>query len=213
VTSLNYRKEILSVCEENQILIVEDAAYTEIYYDKPPPRSYYSLSDGYGVIKMSSFSKITLTGLRVGWIQARKELVDYLIKVRFDMGTSPLVHYVLTDMISSGRLDSHILNMRKLYKEKCLCIVNSLKTHCGSYLNFSIPSGGFFLWVDSSPLLAADIVNSSIQEGLLFPSGNIFYNDLSNGQNEFRLAFTRESLIHLEETGIRLQSAIERILD
>ena len=213
VTSLNYRKEILSICEENQILVVEDAAYTEIYYDTPPPPSYYSLSDGYGVIKMSSFSKITVTGLRAGWIQARKELIDHLIKVRFDMGSSPLIHYVLADMISSGKLDSHITNMRKLYKDKCLSLVNSLKTHCAPYLNFNIPSGGFFLWINSSPLLAENIISSSQKEGLLFPGGNVFYTDPSNGQNEFRLAFTRETFNHLEETGIRLQSAIERILD
>ena len=213
VTSLNYRKEILSICEENQILVVEDAAYTEIYYDTPPPPSYYSLSDGYGVIKMSSFSKITVTGLRAGWIQARKELIGHLIKVRFDMGSSPLIHYVLADMISSGKLDDHITNMRKLYKDKCLSLVNSLKTHCAPYLNFNIPSGGFFLWIDSSPLLAENIINSSQKEGLIFPGGNVFYTDPSSGQNEFRLAFTRETFNHLEETGIRLQSAIKRILE
>ena len=82
ITSLHCRKEILSLCEKNQILVVEDAAYTEIYYDNPPPPSYYSLSDGYGVIKMSSFSKITVTGLRAGWIQARKELTKQGKKVR-----------------------------------------------------------------------------------------------------------------------------------
>ena len=32
ITSLHCRKEILSLCEKNQILVVEDAAYTEIYY-------------------------------------------------------------------------------------------------------------------------------------------------------------------------------------
>tara|TARA_Y100000996_G_scaffold401980_1_gene373455 strand:- start:574 stop:1836 length:1263 start_codon:yes stop_codon:yes gene_type:complete len=213
VTSLNYRKEILSICDKNQILIVEDAAYTEIYYDAPPPPSYYSLSDGYGVIKMSSFSKITVTGLRAGWIQARKELIEHLIKVRFDMGSSPLVHYVLADMISSGELDKHILKMRSLYKKKCLSLVHSLEKHCSDYLNFDIPDGGFFLWVNSNSIPAEEIVNSSKKEGLLFPPGNIFYTDPSEGQNEFRLAFTRETFNHLEETGLRLRSAIEKLLD
>jgi len=213
VTSLSYRKEILSICEKNQILIVEDAAYTEIYYDTPPPSSYYSLSDGYGVIKMSSFSKITVTGLRAGWIQARKELIEHLIKVRFDMGSSPLVHYVLADMISSGELDKHISKMRSLYKEKCLSLVGSLTKHCSDYLNFEVPDGGFFLWITSNSISSEKIVDASRKEGLLFPPGNIFYTNPSEGQNEFRLAFTRETFNHLEETGIRLRSAIEKILD
>jgi len=213
VTSLNYRKEILSICEKNQIIIVEDAAYTETFYDSPPPPSYYSLSDGHGVIKMSSFSKITLTGLRVGWIQARKEIINHLIKVRFDMGTSPLVHYVLADMISSGELDKHVSKMRTLYKQKCLSLVSSLEKYCSNYLNFDIPSGGFFLWVNSFPLLADNIVKSSQNEGLLFPNGNIFYTNPEDGKNEFRLAFTRETISHLEETGPRLRNAIEKTLD
>ncbi|MBI15856.1 MAG: hypothetical protein CL782_06420 [Chloroflexi bacterium] len=213
VTSLHYRKEILSLCEKNQILVVEDAAYTEIYYDNPPPPSYYSLSDGYGVIKMSSFSKITVTGLRAGWIQARKELIEHLIKVRFDMGTSPLVHYVLADMISSGELDKHIEKMRSFYKEKCFALVESLKKHCSSYLNFDVPEGGFFLWLNSGSIPADQIVDVSRKEGLLFPPGSIFYTNSKEGQNEFRLAFTRESFVHLEETGLRLRKAIEKILD
>ena len=52
VTSLQIRQEILEICAKHKILIAEDAAYTELYYDTPPPPSYYALSDGHGVIKM-----------------------------------------------------------------------------------------------------------------------------------------------------------------
>ena len=123
---------------------------------------------------MSSFSKITVTGLRAGWIQARKELIEHLIKVRFDMGSSPLVHYVLADMISSGELDKHISKMRSLYKEKCLSLVGSLTKHCSDYLNFEVPDGGFFLWINSNSISSEKIVEASRKEGLLFPPGNIF---------------------------------------
>ena len=58
VTSLDVRRSVLETCARNKIIIAEDAAYTELYYDAPPPPSYYALSDGHGVIKLCSFSKI-----------------------------------------------------------------------------------------------------------------------------------------------------------
>ena len=90
VTSLETRQDILNICSKNGILIAEDAAYTELYFDAPPPPSYYALSNGHGVIKMCSFSKIVATGLRSGWIQARAEFTEPLTRVRFDMGNSHL---------------------------------------------------------------------------------------------------------------------------
>ena len=51
---------------------------------------------------MCSFSKILATGLRAGWIQARPEFAEPLTRVRFDMGTSPLVHYAIEYLNEPG---------------------------------------------------------------------------------------------------------------
>ena len=51
VTESNIRQSILETCASNEIIIAEDAAYTEIYFKgSAPPSSYYALSDGHGVI-------------------------------------------------------------------------------------------------------------------------------------------------------------------
>ena len=149
VTSLEIRNSILQICSDNQILIAEDAAYTELHFGTPPPPSYYALSDGYGVIKMCSFSKILATGLRAGWIQARDEFTEPLTRVRFDMGTSPLVHYALEHLITSGNLDTHVNNMRALYKEKCSIMIDSLRKHCLLYTSPS-PRDGLLSRMPSS---------------------------------------------------------------
>ena len=213
VTTLEIRKSILEICAEHKILIAEDAAYTELYYETPPPPSYYALSDGHGVIKMCSFSKILATGLRSGWIQARDELAEPLTKVRFDMGNSPLVHYALADLIGSGKLDTHINSMRALYKSKCQTMIDSLKKYCGPYIELDEPKGGYFLWVKCTQINAFDLIQAAAEEGVVFPLGSIFYVDSSLDTSHFRLAFTRAPFEHLEEAGKRIGKAFEKVLD
>ena len=213
VTSLDVRRSVLEICARNKIIIVEDAAYTELYYDAPPPPSYYALSDGHGVIRLCSFSKIIATGLRCGWIQAREEFADPLTKVRFDMGNSPLVHYALTDFIESGKLEEHVVSMRTLYRDKCKAMISSLRENCESYVEVEEPKGGFFLWVKCKKGKASELIQASADEGLIFSLGSIFFLDKGIDDNHFRLAFTRAPFEHLDEAGKRLRRAFEKILD
>ena len=213
VTSLETRQDILNICSKNGILIAEDAAYTELYFDAPPPPSYYALSDGHGVIKMCSFSKIVATGLRSGWIQARAEFTEPLTRVRFDMGNSPLVHYALADLILSGELDNHVDAMRSLYKNKCQALIKSLRQYCDPYIEVVEPEGGYFLWVKCKQGNALDVTQAAAAEGLVFPSGSVFYLDRDQNTTHIRLAYTRAPFEQLEESGKRLQRAFEKVLD
>ena len=190
VTSLEIREKILQICSENQIIIAEDAAYTELHFENPPPSSYYALSDGHGVIKMCSFSKILATGLRAGWIQARPEFAEPLTRVRFDMGTSPLVHYAIEYLINSGNLDKHVENMRSLYQEKCSIMIDSLRHYCSPYIKVETPEGGYFLWVECLEGKAIDLVTAAAKEGVIFPLGSVFFVDKTTNNNHFRLAYT-----------------------
>ena len=213
VTSLETRQDILNICSKNGILIAEDAAYTELYFDAPPPPSYYALSDGHGVIKMCSFSKIVATGLRSGWIQARAEFTEPLTRVRFDMRNSHLVHYALADLILSGELDNHVDAMRSLYKNKCQALIKSLHQYCDPYIEVVEPEGGYFLWVKCKQGNALDVTHAAAAEGLVFPSGSVFYLDRDQNTTHIRLAYTRALFEQLEESGKRLQRAFEKVLD
>ena len=213
VTSLETRQLILDTCSRFGILIAEDAAYTELYFDTPPPTSYFALSNGYGVLKMCSFSKVVATGLRIGWIQSRSEFTEPLTRVRFDMGNSPLFHYVLADLITSGKLDKHVKAMRTLYKQKCFALMASLREHCNSFVTWEEPEGGYFLWVRCKVGNSLDLMKSAAEEGLIFPSGSVFFIDGTRDTSHFRLAYTGESFEHLKDSGPRLRRAFERILD
>ncbi|MCH9011116.1 MAG: PLP-dependent aminotransferase family protein [Chloroflexi bacterium] len=208
------RAELIKLCAEHEVLIVEDAAYTELFFGDAPPPSIYSMAEGQGVMRLGSLSKNIATGLRVGWVQALPAYIDALSRVRFDMGNSPLVHRALADYIGSGKLDAHIEKMRPIYAEKCEILVESLLEYCEPYIRFKKPDGGFFLWVDCLGASAKDVAKAAADEGLVCPLGVNFFSDRENSNdNHLRMAFSAAPLEQLAEAGPRLRAAFLKVVD
>ncbi|HAL48998.1 MAG: PLP-dependent aminotransferase family protein [SAR202 cluster bacterium] len=212
--SLNRRLELLDVCAEYGVMILEDAAYTELYYDEPPPPSMFSLSGGQGVLRMGSFSKIIATGTRVGWVEAIPEYIDALARVRFDMGNNPLVQRALARYVDSGALEPHVERMRALYALKCKTLSESLMEDCEPYIRFIRPEGGFFLWVECIGVGSAELADAAAEEGLMFPTGSFFFKDgFDADKSHFRLAFSNASVDDLELASKRMKAAFLRVAD
>ena len=178
---LAVREKLVEVCARHRVFIMEDMAYTELYFDAPPPPSLYAVADGHGVIQVGSFSKIIATGLRVGWVQARLPVIESLGRVRFDMGGSPLLHRALAHYAGSGDLETHVDMLRGIYRRKCATLVSSLRENCHPHLRFEEPAGGFFLWAECVGASAQDVAREAAEEGLVFAMGSNFFRDRGGG--------------------------------
>ena len=208
------RRALIELCASHRVLLVEDGAYSELYFGSPPPASLYAMSDGYGVMRVGSFSKVAATGLRIGWVQARPDITSALSKVRFDMGTSPILLRAMARYVESGALEMHVEEMRELYALKCRTLCDSLEEHCGPYVKFTRPDGGFFLWLECIGASASDVREAAAEEGLIFPSGVTFFNDPGKSHDRYlRLAFSSASVEQMAEVGPRLATAFRRVAD
>jgi DNA-binding transcriptional MocR family regulator len=205
------REKIINLCREHQTLIVEDAAYADIYFDVPPPPSIYALAGGQGVLQVGSFSKILAPGLRMGWVRGRGDFIDGLSRVRYDMGNSPLLQRALEAYLQSGKLDHHLGRVRALYARKCETLSQSLRQYCSQYFNFEKPEGGFYLWIDCVGPKARDVRREASKVGVAFPLGATFYLDQErDDSSHLRLAFSTASLSELEKVGPLLKLACDR---
>ena len=83
-----------------------------------------------GVMRVGSFSKVAATGLRIGWVQARPEFINALTKVRFDMGTSPILLRAMARYLQSGHLEIHVEEMRRALRSQVqdVCATHSRNT-------------------------------------------------------------------------------------
>ena len=205
------RSKLIKLSREHQTLIVEDSAYADIFFGVPPPLSVYAFAGGQGVLKVGSFSKTLATGLRIGWIQGRSDFIDALVRVRFDMGNSPLLQRALGAYLESGKLDQHLDSVRALYAKKCDVLSESLHQHCSQYFNFERPNGGFYLWINCIGAEAKDVRQEASKEGVVFPLGSTFFlNQERDDTTHLRLAFSAASLAELERVGPLLKVACDR---
>ena len=208
------REALVELCASRRVLIVEDAAYADIYFGDAPPPSLYSMANGDGILRVGTFSKPIATGLRVGWIQARDDFINALSRVKFDMGSSPLLLRALADYLGTGKMDEHLREMRPLYRAKCEALCESLSEHCPGDLAFNQPMGGFFLWVESLGVDAQELSRCAAEEGLVFPGGSLFFlNGRDDDTTHVRLAFSTASVEEMAEVGPRMRRALDRALD
>lgn len=209
--SLERRERMVELAREHRTFILEDDAYGELWLDAPPPPSLFALSNGDFAIKVSSFSKILATGLRMGWVMGPAALVSRMAAVRYDMGTSPFLGRVIAETIRNGDLDRHIVNLRGIYRRKLQRVQDALKQYCADYCTYTEPAGGFFLWLQLNPGLSSrDVQVAANERGVIVGQGPQFFAD-GKATNHIRLAFSYVAMEDIEEGIQRLGEAMAEV--
>ena len=211
--TLQRRLDLIELAARRRVLLMEDHAYSELYFDGPPPPTLSELTDGYGVLTVGTFSKVIATGLRVGWVQARPDWIQAMLPARFDMGNSPLLHRMLHEYMVRGDFTAHVQRMRELYALKAKTLAGALAAYQEPYYEVTEPLGGFFLWLKLRSGLTADGVRDlAAEDSLSFPSGHRFYPGGNGGADgeTIRLAYSWPPTAVLEDAAERLGKAFHR---
>ncbi len=209
--SLRRREELLALAREYDTFILEDDAYGELWFTEPPPPSLFALSGGEHGVKVASFSKTIATGLRMGWIQGPPALISRIAALRYDMGTSPFLGRVIAEMLRNGDLDRHIARLRDIYRRKLERVHEALQRYCAPYVSYTLPRGGFFLWLALRPGLGAREVQQAANErGVIVGQGPGFFAD-GQATEHLRLAFSYVAFEEIEEGIQRLGEALAEV--
>ncbi|MBA4180521.1 MAG: hypothetical protein C0506_08035 [Anaerolinea sp.] len=210
---LKRRERMLELAREYKTFILEDDAYGELWFETPPPPSLFALSNGDHGVKVSSFSKILATGLRMGWAMGPAPLISRMAAVRFDMGTSPYLGRVIAETIRNGDLDRHVERLRGIYLRKLERVEAALKEHCAQYTSYVRPQGGFFLWLALRPgLNSRDVQLAANERGVIVGQGPQFFAD-GQATNHVRLAFSYVAMEDIEEGIHRLGEAMAEVAE
>ncbi|MXY72698.1 MAG: PLP-dependent aminotransferase family protein [Dehalococcoidia bacterium] len=206
------REQLLDLAREHRVLIMEDDAYGELWFgDEPPPPSLFSLSGGELAIKVASFSKIIATGLRLGWNLAPPTLITRMAALRYDMGSSPYLGRTVAEMIRNGDLDRHVERLRAIYRRKLDRLCEAIDEHCGDYVTYQRPGGGFFVWLGlHQGLSAIEVQRVANEKGVLIGAGPHFFAD-GNATQHLRLAFSYTPVEEIEEGAHRLGEALREV--
>jgi 2-aminoadipate transaminase len=89
-------------------------------------------------------------------------------------------------------------------------MATALEEHCAPYVRWRLPSGGFFLWLETDRRVQPEALReAAAQEGVAYVSGDTFFIDRS-GSRFIRLAYSFVAEQEIEEAIRRLGRALER---
>lgn len=210
---LQRREKMLELAQRYKTFILEDDAYGELWFETPPPPSLFALSNGDHGVKVSSFSKIIATGLRMGWTMGPPALISRIAAVRFDMGSSPFQGRIIAEMIQNGDLDRHIEKLRGIYLRKLQRVEAAIKNYCAPYCTYTRPQGGFFLWLQLQPGMSSrDVAAAANERAVIVGQGPQFFAD-GQATNHIRLAFSYVAMEDIEEGIHRLGEAMAAVAE
>ncbi|CAN5671171.1 PLP-dependent aminotransferase family protein [soil metagenome] len=188
--TLERRKELLAIAEEFDVPVVEDDAYFDLRYSGETLPTLYSLDTSGRVMYMGTFSKIMAAGMRLGWVVAHEDVINRLIALKPDGGTSPFGGFVATEFAASGTLIEHVQELRTLYRQRRDAMLASLERSMPAGTFWTNPDGGFFIWVRFPKGVNMETLAPACRErGVEISPGPIFYFD-GRGANEMRLSYS-----------------------
>ena len=113
--------------------------------------SYLSLDVDGRVIRLDSFSKTLLPGIRLGWATASPpvaaKLAYHLHGVL--LGAPPMAQVMTTALLrhwGEAGLEQHVRSVQSEYGRRAAIAASALATHCASLVDFTLPAAGMFIW-------------------------------------------------------------------
>lgn len=190
------RQALYEFARREDLLIFEDDAYGELYFDGVDPdslRSIKSRDESGQVLYMSTFSKILAPGLRVAWIHGPQEIVRRIeyCKETGDLCTSTLSQRIILEFLERGWMLDQVARVRRFYTGKSLTMQQALNTHFGDFARWRPARGGLFQWLElPSGVDALSLLHASLeQDQVAFIPGAPFFAE-GGGSNTLRLSFS-----------------------
>lgn len=140
----SFYEEVVAFAKKHNIIVVHDAAYSELYYEEKP-MSFLEVPGAFEVgVEIHSVSKTyNMTGWRLGWACGNVEIVQALgrVKDNYDSGVFQAVQEAGIAALT-GPQDC-VESMRKLYRERRDALVPGLEK-----LGWKVvkPRATFYVW-------------------------------------------------------------------
>jgi 2-aminoadipate transaminase len=209
------RRELVELAAERDLLVVEDDVYRELWYDEPSPPSLWSLASPGTVVRLGSFAKTLAPGLRVGWVNGTPEQIDRIAESGLnDSGgcVSQFAACAVGHFVADGRYDAQVERLRAAYRERRDVFVSALAEHLPPECSFTVPGGGFFVWVTlpgSAP--GQEVLPLAEERGVSFVPA--VRSHLDGSDRGMRLCFTLYDAPQLAEAARRLGEAVRVAID
>ncbi len=170
------RQALFDVCENENILIVEDSAYAEVQFNKTPPPIKTLDKENERVAYLGTTSKEAAV-LRVGYSILPPNVKEQVEKDKgyLDLCTSTLVQRIL-DVYYREHIDEAMRQSIPRYKARAEAMAKAIDSSFPAGERTS-PTGGFFIWWQSeTPFDSSEFMKDfGIPNDIIYVPGGAFY--------------------------------------
>ncbi len=145
VASLDFYKDVVAFARKNEIIILSDLAYSEIYFDGNPPPSVLQVPGAMEVtVEFTSMSKtFSMPGWRMGFAVGNERLISALTRVKsyLDYGAFTPIQVAATAALNGDGSD--IAEVRDVYHKRRDVMVDSFER---AGWTIPAPAASMFAW-------------------------------------------------------------------
>jgi GntR family transcriptional regulator/MocR family aminotransferase len=207
------RRQLIVLADRYNVPILEDDFVGDLRYEGHAQPSLKALDPGGQVIYVSTFSKMLVPGLRVGFIVADGPVYESLLNYKrlSDLATSTLIQRALDAFVTVGRYQTYLHRSCQTFRKRRDVMAKAIAHYLPNNVSFDVPSGGLFIWLRlPKNISASDLLPIACKEGVAFVPGKYFFTDNSQGDEWMRLNFASQPVEDIEEGIKRLGAAIRK---
>ena len=208
------RNQLIVLADRYNVPILEDDFVGDLRYEGRTQPALKALDPGGRVIYVSTFSKMLMPGLRVGFLAADGPVYDGLVSLKHasDLATSSLVQRALEAYVTVGRYQSHLRRSCQIFRQRRDAMSAAIKRHLPTGVHCDIPQGGLFFWLRLPHKLSSEeLLPLACEEGVNFAPGDMFFPEASAGKDWLRLNFVAQPPEEIEEGIKRMAKAVKRL--
>ena len=210
--SLPRRKRVLELADEYEFIVLEDNVYGELRYDGEKIPTLLSLdTEGY-VVRVDSFSKTLAPALRMGSVTGAPEVVAAMSCVRGDLGVSQFLAESLPSTSPKGSTTSTSRWSTSCTAGSAISTAAALREHCGDFVTFDSPDGGFFHWLRiADEVDGTQVMMKAMENGVQCRPGERFFGESEKDLHRqyLRMAFSMVPESELERGIVALAQAMQ----
>ncbi len=206
------RRAVAELLRASACLLIQDDPYGDLRFSGERKISFKRLLPEQTVL-LGSFSKTVAPGLRLGWLVARRPLMDKLViaKQAADLHTDYLAQRLLHRFLADNDIDAHIATIIREYGRQKEAMVGAIRAHFPADASCTNPEGGMFLWVTlPEGMSSMALFEAAIRKKVAFVPGTPFYVDRKDS-NTLRLNFSCSDEPTIVEGIRRLGQSIQEL--
>jgi GntR family transcriptional regulator/MocR family aminotransferase len=207
------RRQLIVLADRYNVPILEDDFVGDLRYEGRTQPALKALDPGGRVIYVSTFSKMLMPGLRVGFLVAEGPVYDCLVDFKRvnDLATSTLVQRALEAYVTVGRYQAHLRRSCQVFRRRRDAMLSAIHRYLPPGVCFNPPQGGLFIWLHLPENMNAEELHPvAWEEGVDFTPGNAFFPNGLEGIDKLRLNFVAQEPDKIEEGIKRLGKAMKR---